>query len=75
MEFIGPKYTEDNIIIYEDTIMSIALFIIAKSYYYLKETGYYRSNFECLKSKSNNTKKKVYRKEFSLVIRKSSIFL
>lgn len=58
LEFIGPKYTEDNIIIYEDTIMSIALFIIAKSYYYLKETGYYRSNFECLKSKSNNTKKK-----------------
>lgn len=59
LEFIGPKYTEDNIIIYEDTIMSIALFIIAKSYYYLKETGYYRSNFECLKSKSNNTKKNV----------------
>ena len=56
LEFIGPKYTEDYISIFEDTIMSVSLFIISKSYYLLKKPGYYRTNNECLKSISTNTK-------------------
>ena len=58
LEFIGPTYTEDNIVIYEDTIMSVALFIIAKSYYLFKEPGYYRTINECIKSLSTYTRKK-----------------
>ena len=38
---IGPKYTEDYILVYEDTIMAVTLFQIANSYYYMKEEGYY----------------------------------
>jgi glycosyltransferase involved in cell wall biosynthesis len=38
---IGPKYTEDYILFYEDTIMAFTLFQIANSYYYMKEEGYY----------------------------------
>ena len=44
---IGPKYTEDYLLDYEDTIMAVSLFRIAKSYYYMKECGYYVSNEEC----------------------------
>ena len=58
LEFIGPKYTEDHIIIYEDTIMSVALFFIAESYYLYKLPGYYRSINECTKIISNYTRKK-----------------
>jgi hypothetical protein len=46
LEYIGPKYTEDYLLDYEDTIMSISLFKIAKSYYYMKECGYYASKEE-----------------------------
>ena len=46
LEYIGPKYTEDYLLDYEDTIMSISLFKIAKSYYYMKECGYYISKEE-----------------------------
>ena len=58
LEFIGPTYTEDNIVLCEDTIMSVALFIIAKSYYFFREPGYYRSINECIKSLSTDTRKK-----------------
>lgn len=34
INFIGQKYTEDNILIYEDIIISVALFIISNSYYF-----------------------------------------
>ena len=47
LEYIGPKYTEDYINEYEDTIMSYALFQIANSYYYIHECGYYMSKEEC----------------------------
>ena len=47
IDFIGPKYTEDYISDYEDTIMSISLFYIANSYYYINELGYYYSKGEC----------------------------
>lgn len=43
---IGPKYTEDFILSYEDTIMAISLLQMANSYYYMKESGYYYSKDE-----------------------------
>ena len=46
LEYIGPKYTEDYISVYEDTIMSVSLFRIANSYYQIKECGYYYSKEE-----------------------------
>ena len=58
LEFIGTKYTDDNILTFEDTIMSVSLFILSKSYYLLKMPGYYRSNNECFKINSTNNKKK-----------------
>jgi glycosyltransferase involved in cell wall biosynthesis len=53
---IGPKYTEDYILSYEDTIMTVSLFQIAKSYYYTKENGYYYSRDDKQRIKFNNTK-------------------
>ena len=47
IEFIGPKYTEDYLSDYEDTIMTVSLFHIANSYYYMNELGYYYSKGEC----------------------------
>ena len=43
---IGPKYTEDYILTYEDTIMSVAIYQVAKSYYLMKQVGYYYSRDE-----------------------------
>jgi glycosyltransferase involved in cell wall biosynthesis len=40
---IGPKYTEDFMLSWEDIIMTVSLFQTAKSYYYMKESGYYYS--------------------------------
>lgn len=48
IEYIGSKYTEDYISIFEDTIMSVSLFTLSNSYYIMKEAGYYRSKGECL---------------------------
>ena len=50
LEFIGPKYTQDYMVIFEDTIMSSSLFILSNSYYLMNEPGYYRSAKECIKS-------------------------
>ena len=47
LKYIGPKYTEDYLLDYEDTIMSVSLFRVAKSYYYMDECGYYRAREEC----------------------------
>ena len=47
VEYIGPKYNEDYLLDYEDTIMAVSLFRLAKSYYYMNECGYYVSNEEC----------------------------
>lgn len=55
---IGPKYTEDFITNYEDTIMIVAIFQTAKSYYLMKDKGYYysrddkRGRFPSLKNKT-----------------------
>ena len=54
---MGPKYTEDFILDYEDTIMTVSLFQIAKSYYYMKEAGYYYSKDDKIRIKLNRTKK------------------
>jgi glycosyltransferase involved in cell wall biosynthesis len=43
INYIGPKYTEEHLLIYEDTIMALSLYRIAKSYYLMKEEGYYYS--------------------------------
>lgn len=40
---IGIKYTNDYITVYEDTIMSVSLFQVAQSFYFLKQEGLYYS--------------------------------
>ena len=39
LDFISSKYTEDYILTFEDTIMSVSLFILSNSYYLTKEPG------------------------------------
>jgi len=46
LKYIGIKYTDDYISSYEDTILFVGILHIAKSYYYLKEIGYYYSGDE-----------------------------
>ena len=46
ISFIGRKYTEDYILIYEDTIMAFALYKTANSYYLMNQKGYYYSRDE-----------------------------
>ena len=46
LKYIGTKYTDDYISSYEDTILFVGILQIAKSYYYLKEIGYYYSRDE-----------------------------
>ena len=46
LNLVGPKYTEDYILTYEDTIFAAALFQLANSYYYFKQEGYYYSRDE-----------------------------
>lgn len=43
INYIGKKYTEEHLLIYEDTIMALSLYKIAKSYFLMKEEGYYYS--------------------------------
>ena len=63
---IGEKYTEDYMLVYEDTIMMITLLQIANSYYLMKEYGYYynkapkklksyNNDFNNRKCKQNNS--------------------
>ena len=56
IEYIGPKYTDDFIIQFEDSIMAISLFLLSESYYLLKKIGYYRAKCECLKCVLNEKK-------------------
>ena len=46
VEFIGKKYTDDFIVAYEDAIMAVALHQVSKSYYYMRELGYYYARGE-----------------------------
>ena len=73
LEFIGPKYTEDNIIIFEDTIMSVSLFCLSHSFYLMKQPGYYRSKGECFINSSKKVQKKcglnycIFNKDFDSI--------
>ena len=57
LNFIGTKYTDEFILTYEDAIMAVGILQVAKSYFYLKELGYYYSrdqfggNYPKLKNK------------------------
>ena len=57
LDNIGKKFTEDYINNYEDTLMVVYLLKFAKSYYLMKEKGYYYSHDEC-KNKFNFIKNK-----------------
>ena len=46
LKFIGRNYTDDYILKYEDTILFVGILQVAKSYYYMKELGYYYSRDE-----------------------------
>lgn len=56
INYIGPKYTEEHLLIYEDTIMALSLYKLAKSYFLMKEEGYYysRSEYQNKVSSENN---------------------
>ena len=64
VDFIGPKYTEDYLLDYEDTIMTVSLFHVANSYYYMQELGYYKSKRECENPFPILTYKKCEHKKF-----------
>ena len=66
LEYIGTNYTEDYLLDFEDTIMVIALFHIANSYYYMKECGYYVASHECENSFPVLRHKKCTQKNFSI---------
>ena len=66
LDYIGPKYTEDYLLDYEDTIMSISLFRIADSYYYMPECGYYRARGEFEESFTLSNLKKCKPKYFKI---------
>ena len=57
LDNIGKKFTEDYINNYEDTLMVVYLLKFSKSYYSMKEKGYYYSHDEC-KNKFNFIKNK-----------------
>ena len=46
LERIGPKYTDDFMLVYEDALITITLYQVAQSYYLYKEVGYYYSRDE-----------------------------
>ena len=46
IEIIGPKYTDDYMMWYEDTTIVVTLYQIAQSFYLFKEAGYYYSRDE-----------------------------
>ena len=66
LEFIGSKYTEDYLLDYEDTIMSVSLFRIAKSYYFMKDCGYYYAKEENKETYPILNIKKCETKNFSI---------
>ena len=43
LDNIGPKYTEDYIMGYEDTMTTVSLYQVAQSYYLLNQVGLYYS--------------------------------
>ena len=66
LQYIGPKYTEDYLLDYEDIIMSNSLFHIANSYYYMSECGYYRARGEFTETYPLSNLKKCMPKNFKI---------
>ena len=46
LEKIGPKYTNDFMLVYEDSLTTITLYQVAQSFYLYRELGYYYSRDE-----------------------------
>ena len=46
IETIGPEYSDDYILVFEDAIIMVTLYQIAQSYYLFKQPGYYYSRDE-----------------------------
>ena len=46
LEKIGPKYTDDYMIVFEDSLISITLYQVAQSFYLYRDFGYYYSRDE-----------------------------
>ena len=57
LDFIGPQYTDDYINIAEDTIMAVALYHLANSFYCMRESGYFYSYGEENRVIKNNNRK------------------
>jgi len=66
LDYIGQKYTDDYILDYEDSIMSVSLFRIARSYYHMKEYGYYYAKEEYKNNFSRFSFKKCKQKNIIL---------
>ena len=64
LEYIGTKYTNDYLLDYEDSIMSVSLFRVANSYYHMKEYGYYYAKDDCKNPLPNTSLKKCKSKKF-----------
>jgi len=71
LEYIGKEYTDDYSNENEDTVMAIGIFHIAKSYYIMKEIGYYNSYDE----KNNGfPKTKIGKCKVNNIIKKFALF-
>ena len=57
LDFIGSEYTDDYINIAEDTIMAVALYHLANSFYCMRESGYFYSYGEENRVIKNNNRK------------------
>ena len=63
LEQMGTKYTDDYILVYEDTMMNIALYRVAQTFYLYKEPGIYYSRDEKSGSYPSIHKKKCKKRE------------
>ena len=67
IDFIGNKYTDDYIRTYEDTMMSVSLYHVAQSFYFMRYAGLYYSKddksgrYPFLKNKTCKIRKNVIR--------------
>ena len=57
LDFISSEYTDDYINIAEDTIMAVALYHLANSFYCMRESGYFYSYGEENRVIKNNNRK------------------
>ena len=62
LDFIPEKYSNDYILAFEDTMITVSLYNVAQSYYLLKQPGYYYT-FDERKGRFPKTKNKCNQKE------------